>query len=171
MNENSHFILYIICTKSFSFFLCQKCMQLPMNEHVYKLNEALDNIYLTMSWLNISWELPGYRQLTWYVIPCDLSIINNVTPYEATTVDYVAYCKLQKALSGLILLALQFSPFVCSLYSCIFCISCICFVFVPYALTLPVSGLSFYVNKDMFCSVLTRKLKEKVPLQTCSWKA
>ena len=25
---------------------------------------------------------------------------------------------------------------------------------VPYALTLPVSGLSFYFNKDMFCSVL-----------------
>ena len=50
---------------------------------------------------------------------------------------------IKKALSGLILLAFQFSPFACSLYSCILCVSCICFVFVPYALTLPVSGLSF----------------------------
>ena len=35
---------------------------------------------------------------------------------------------------------------------CILCISCICFVFVPYALTLPVSGLSFMSIK--ICSVL-----------------
>ena len=36
---------------------------------------------------------------------------------------------------------------------CILCISCICFVFVSYALTLSMSGCEFYVNKDMFCSV------------------
>ena len=36
---------------------------------------------------------------------------------------------------------------------CILCISCICFVFVSYALTLSMSGREFYVNKDMFCSV------------------
>ena len=40
----------------------------------------------------------------------------------------------------------------CSLYSCILCILCVCFVFVPYALTLPVSGLSFMSIK--ICSVL-----------------
>ena len=39
-----------------------------------------------------------------------------------------------------------------SLYSCILYISCICFVFVTYALTLPVSGLSFMSIK--LCSVL-----------------
>ena len=39
---------------------------------------------------------------------------------------------------------------------CILCISCICFVFVSYALTLSMSAIEwpeFYVNKDMFCSV------------------
>ena len=36
---------------------------------------------------------------------------------------------------------------------CILCISCICFVFVSYALTLSYEWPEFYVNKDMFCSV------------------
>ena len=70
---------------------------------------------------------------------------------EAMTVDYVAYCT--SISYRLILLAFQFSPFACSLYSSIICLSCICFVFVPYALTLPVSGLSFMSIK--ICSVLS----------------
>ena len=39
--------------------------------------------------------------------------------------------------------------------ACILCISCICFVFVSYALTLSMSGLSFMSIK--ICSVLLTK--------------
>ena len=72
---------------------------------------------------------------------------------EATTVDLILYAHCKKALSGLILLAFQFSPFACSLYSCILCISCICFVFVPCSYA-TCEWPEFYVNKVMFCSVL-----------------
>ena len=58
------------------------------------------------------------------------------------SVDYMPTVSYRR-----LFLAFQFSPFACSLYSCILCISCICF-----ALTLPVSGLSFMSIK--LCSVL-----------------
>ena len=57
----------------------------------------------------------------------------------------------------MILFTFQISPFACSLYSCILCILCIYFVFVPYALTLPVSRLSYMSIKIcsvLFCSVV-----------------
>ena len=51
---------------------------------------------------------------------------------------------------------------------CILCISCICFVFVSYALTLSMSGLSFMsisVNKD-FCHLLITFANSKDPDQS-----
>ena len=59
-------------------------------------------------------------------------------------------------LSRSILLTFQFLHIRCSLFPCILCLLyciCICFVSTPYALT-----PEFYVNKDMFCSVLFTEL-------------
>ena len=71
---------------------------------------------------------------------------------ETITFQNVAYCKFYEALSGLILLTFQCLHITCSLFPCslcLLCTQCICFVSIPYALT-----PEFYVNKDMFCSVM-----------------
>ena len=53
------------------FFICS----LALKESIIML------IYILLCFGLVFYEMTDYRQLTWYVISCELSLINNVKPY------------------------------------------------------------------------------------------